>query len=704
MSFEHDVEPILTRAGCNSGPCHGKARGQNGFQLSLLGFDADFDHKALAQDIFGRRTDPVRPEESLVLLKATATLPHGGGKRFDRSSEHYATLRDWIVEGLVRDAGPKRSLERVESEPASLTLAFGERRPLRITARYSDGTTRDVTELATYLSSEAPAAAVDEHGAVKAGPLPGDATILARYRGLIATVPVSIPLPDRPPDAYYNGLPRKSFIDDLVYAKLKQLGLDLSPPADDATFLRRAFFDAIGRGPTADEARTFLADPSPEKREKLVHALLDRPEWADHWATKWMDLLRPNPYRVGMKAVLSLDAWIRASFRRNEPLDRFARAIVTARGSTFRDGPPVIFRDRRSPDEIAPMLSQLLLGVRLECAKCHHHPFESYGQEDFYSLAAYFARVGYKGTGLSPPISGSEEIVFSAKSGSVRHPRTGQELPPRPLFGGAPPLVDASGAPRDPREAFADWMLSSENPYFARVHANRIWRDLMGRGLVEPVDDLRPTNPPSNEPLLDALAKQFRADGFDQKKLLARIMTSHVYGLSSEPTARNARDLRNHSRHYRERLGAEAVLDALCDATGVPEKFAATPAGTRANQLWTFRIESLSLDAFGRPDPNQDPPCQRLSDTNLVQALHLLNAPALHAKVTSDSGRAAVLAQSPLRDEEVVEELYLSVYGRPPHEPERAAALERFKSETRRAATEDLLWAVLNSPEFLFKN
>src|SRR5262245_27962543 len=336
VSFEHDVEPILARAGCNSGPCHGKARGQTGLQLPLLGFAPDFDHRALAHDVYGRRTDPVRPEESLILLKATATIPHGGGKRFDRSSPHYATLREWIAQGLAREAGPRRSLERVEAEPPSLTLAFGERRPLRITARYSDGTTRDVTPLATYLASEAPVAAVDERGEVTAGPLPGDAPSLARFQGRFATVPVSIPLSDRPPDAYYQALPRKNFVDELVYAKLKTLGLDLSPPADDATFLRRAYFDAIGRGPTSDEARAFLDDPAPQKRDALVRALLDRPEWADHWATQWMDLLRPNPYRVGIKAVLNLDAWVRAAFRANLPYDRFARAIVTARGSTFR--------------------------------------------------------------------------------------------------------------------------------------------------------------------------------------------------------------------------------------------------------------------------------------------------------------------------------------------------------------------------------
>ena len=370
--------------------------------------------------------------------------------------------------------------------------------------------------------------------------------------------------------------------------------------------------------------------------------MLDRPEYADHWANKWVDLLRPNPYRVGIKAVLNLDAWIRDAFRRNLPYDQFVRAIVTAQGSTFAQGPATIFRDRREPDEIAPMVSQLFLGIRLECAKCHHHPFESWDQAQFYEFAAYFARVGRKGTGLSPPISGGEEIVYTAKSGSVKHPLTGATLAPKPLFGSAPVSDDPDA---DPREALARWMIAPENPYFARVIVNRVWADLMGRGIVEPVDDLRATNPPSNGPLLDALADDFRRHGYDLKHLIRTILTSSVYALSSEPNERNVADTRNFSRHYRQRLRAEVLLDAISDMTGVPETFAAAPPGSRATAIWTHRAPSLFLDTFGRPDPNQDPPCERTSDTSVVQALHLMNSPDLHKKVTSDAGRAARLAR-----------------------------------------------------------
>ncbi|HEV7226168.1 MAG TPA: DUF1549 and DUF1553 domain-containing protein, partial [Pirellulales bacterium] len=473
-------------------------------------------------------------------------------------------------------------------------------------------------------------------------------------------------------------------------------------PASDSIFLRRAHLDAIGRLPTAEEVRAFLADPSPSKREALVDRLLERAEYADFWASKWADLLRPNAYRVGIKATFSLDAFLRDAFRRNQPYDQFVRDLVTAQGSTWRNGAVTLFRDRRTPDEITTTVSQLFLGIRLECAKCHHHPFEVWGQNDFYGLAAYFARIGHKGVGLSPPISGSEEMFFTAAKGSVEHPLSGETLAPKPLFGQAPEIKPGD----DPREALADWMLSAENHFFAEVQANRLWADLMGRGLVDPVDDIRATNPASNQALLTALGAEFRRLGFDQKKLLRTIMTSHVYGLSSLPNERNVVDTRNYSRHYRQRLRAEVLLDAVCDITEVQEQFAGMPPGSRATEIWTHRVESLFLDAFGRPDANQDPPCERTPDTTVVQALHLMNAPNLHAKVTSDQGRCAKLAASDKTPEQIVEELYLLAYNRPPASEELQIGAQVFAASqgNRRQAAEDLLWALLNTPEFMFKD
>ena len=389
-TFEHDVEPILTRAGCNAGACHGKSGGQNGFALSLLGFDRDFDFKALARDTGGRRVSRLEPGRSLLLLKATAEVPHGGGRRFEPGGAFHDVLRRWIVAGMPRTPGDAAKLEGIEVAPTERTVARDESFPLRVTARYDDGSRLDVTHLAAFASSESTLVAVDADGRVKAGRFPGEATLSARFEGSFANCDVSIPLPGDVPAGLYENLPRANFIDGLTWAKLRKLGLTPSARSADATFLRRAHLDVIGRLPTPDEARAFLADSSADKRARLVDRLLDRPEYADHWANKWMDLLRPNPYRVGIKAVLNLDGWIRDVFRSNLPYDEFARRVVTAKGSTFDPGAATIFRDRREPQEIAPMLSQLFLGVRLDCAKCHHHPFEPIGQEQFYEFAAYF--------------------------------------------------------------------------------------------------------------------------------------------------------------------------------------------------------------------------------------------------------------------------------------------------------------------------
>ena len=703
VTFERNVEPILTRTGCNAGACHGKARGQNGFALSLLGFDPTWDYDAIVKEGGGRRVSRVVPEDSLLLRKATAQAPHGGGLRLAPGSRAYETVLRWIAAGMPRTPPDAPRLARIAVEPAERTLKRSESFSLRVTAHFTDGSDEEVTSLAAFASSESALVNVDAGGRVTAGPIPGDATISARFGGLFANCDVNVPLPGELPGARYDALPRSNLIDEHVWTKLRKLGLLPSAPASDATYLRRVYLDVIGRLPSSDEVREFLADPSSGKRARLIDHLLDRPDYADHWANKWVDLLRPNPYRVGIKAVLNLDGWIRDAFRRNMPYDRFVYAIITARGSTFDQGPATIFRDRREPEEIAPMISQLFLGIRLECAKCHHHPFESWDQTQFYEFAAYFARVGRKGTGLSPPISGGEEIVFTARSGSVKHPRTGRNLEPRPLYGSALVSDDPDS---DPREALARWIIAPENPYFARVIVNRVWADIMGRGIVDPVDDLRATNPPSNGALLDALADDFRRHRYDLKHVIRTILASSVYALSSEPNERNVADTRNFSRHYRQRLRAEVLLDAISDVTQMPDSFAAAPPGSRASAIWTHRVPSLFLDTFGRPDPNQDPPCERTGDTSVVQALHLMNSAELHKKVTSDAGRAARLSKGKQSPRAIVEELYLLTYNRFPTEEESSVGISLFEGPRadRRMAVEDLLWALLNSAEFVFKD
>ena len=739
ISFQLDVQPILTSTGCNSGGCHGKQRGQNGFQLSLLGFDSEFDFAAITKESRGRRIFPASPEKSLLIQKATGALPHGGGQRISPGSEEYRVLIDWIQQGNARKIPNEKKLIRVSLNHTERLLAANQSSQLQVTAHYDDGSTRDVTQQATYQSNDAAIVSVNETGKILAGDLPGETAIMARYMYNIEVCHVAIPLAEKVDQAVYDQLPRNNFIDDLVWKKLRRLNIVPSDSIDDAKFMRRVYTDIIGRIPTAVEARRFLNSKTQNKRAKLVDQLLEMPEYAEFAANKWADLLRTNPYRVGIKTTLNYDRWIRQQFRQNVPYDDFVKSLVSAKGSTFRNGATTMFRDRRSPDELTTIVTQLFLGIRLECAKCHHHPFEKWSQEDFYSFAAFFKNVSRKGTGLSPPISGSEEIIMESANGSVKHPATGKVLSPSPLFGEANIGTESTGydslqsdqSSKTLRDVLADWIASEENEYFAKVQVNRVWADLMGRGIVEPVDDLRATNPPSNSELLDALAQDFVKQGFDQKQLIRTICNSYVYSLSSKPNKKNIADRINYSRHFRHRMRAETLLDSLSQVTGIKPSFDATPNGTRASEIWTHRTGSLFLDTFGRPNPNEDPPCIRSSDFTVTQSLHLMNARDFHRQLVSDKGNAAKLAESEKSDREVVNKIYLMIYSRLPtfdelkfasaivsgEEPgsDEPAAVETSSQVTqnaqvpkrmnqvkpnRRKRIEDLMWAMINTPEF----
>lgn len=712
ISFELDVQPILSALGCNTGPCHGKQRGQNGFQLSLLGFDSDFDYNAVVREARGRRIFPAVPAASLLIQKATAELPHGGGRRMEVGSEPYQTLIAWIAQGAPRRVADEPALDYVQLVQDKFSLAPGEQQSLQVLAHYSDGSTRDVTRLATYLSNEATVVGVDEAGVMTAAALPGETAVMVRYMNHISVADVVIPQGEQLTEEAFAHLPQHNFIDEHIDAKLRQLAILPSDPAPDHVFLRRVYTDLIGRLPSTEEARAFLsaadgsqsrsAEEQAQRRRELIDRLLERPEYVDHWANQWADLLRPNPYRVGIKAVLNYDNWIRDQFREDVPYDEFARRLITAQGSTWQNGAVTLYRDRRDPEEITTLVSQLFLGIRLDCAKCHHHPFERWSQQDFYQFAAYFAQIGRKGTGLSPPISGSEEIMFFSGSGAVKHPVSGEVLAPRPLFGDTEEI--ASG--QDPREVLANWMTSPENDYFAKVQVNRIWAALMGRGLVDPVDDLRSTNPPTHPELLDALAKHFQASGYNVKELLRTIASSRAYATSSTPNDTNVGDRLNYSRHYRQQLRAETLLDAIADVTQTPSSFSGMPAQSRATQLWTHRTSSMFLDTFGRPDENQDPPCERIPDSTVTQSLHLMNDREIDSRIRSESGRAAKLAASDASAETVVEELYLAAFSRFPtaEESSYAAQLLNAAGDKRREAVEDLMWAMLNSPEFTIQD
>lgn len=719
LSFRTDVMPVLTRAGCYQGACHAKQGGQNGFQLSVLGYDPEFDHGAIVRQAGARRLNRQDPGKSLLLLKATLTVPHAGGKRFGVESAEYRLLTRWIAEGAGFGPAQEPVIQSVQVEPAERVLAPGSRQQLLATAVFSDGSRRDITRQAEFRSNETGIAEVDDDGLIQASKLAGEAAVMVRYQGQVAVSRVTVPQKVVLAPGAYAKLPRQNFIDDLVYRKLGQLNLLPSEACDDATFLRRAYLDLIGTLPTAAETRAFLLDcsqeralgrpaaaprlnsaaPQPEApalaaRAKLVDQLLERPEYADYWAMRWVNLLLVDRDPLFPKGAFAYDRWIRDAFRTNLPFDQFAREIVTASGDTYRDGPANFYRSLATPIEHAKSISQLFLGVRIDCAQCHHHPSERWSQDDFYSMAAFFARVRRKGA------AEFEQVVFAGPDGEVKHPKTDAVMPPRPLGGTAPEIAEGE----DRRAALADWMTAAENPYFAREIVNRMWAMLMGRGFVEPVDDFRVTNPASNAPLLDALAKDFVEHKYDLKHLLRTIAASAAYQRSSRVTPNNAKDTQNYSHYYVKRMGAEVLLDAIGQVTGVPEVYPGHPAGTRAIQLWDNKLPVDFLEIFGRPARLSVCECDRPTDGSVTQVLHLMNSPTIQTRLSAADGVVTRLEKSALMPEQVVEELYLTVYNRTPLPEElkaARAALER-PGASRRTGIEDLLWALLNTPEFVF--
>jgi WD40 repeat protein len=701
-SFIRDVLPVLSKAGCNAGACHAKPDGQNGFHLTVFSYDPKSDYRQILQDARGRRVFPSAPEESLILLKATESIPHEGGERFAKDSDAYRTLVQWISGGMIYRGENEPSLQRISVQPAERSYRKGDTQQLTVQAHYSDGSVREVTALAGFASNDKEIARVTDDGLLTAGKVSGQAVVVARFMGLVGDSRISVPADRTLPATQYASLPVNNFIDELAYAQFQRLGLFPSEPCTDAEFLRRASLDTIGALPSPEEARAFLADPGKDKRDKLIDRLLAHPFYADFWANKWADLLRPNSDRVGIKSVYVLDQWLRESFRANQPYDQFVRDIVLTEGNTHRFGPAVIYRDRREPADLTTMFSQLFLGVRLDCAKCHHHPNEKWGQDDFYKMAAFFGPLKRKGAGISAPISAGNETLYFAPGKTVKHPVTGELMEPQAPDG--PPVKVADNA--DPRRALADWLTDAKNPFFAKAVANRIWAAFFGKGLVDPVDDFRISNPPANPALLDALAQEVVRQKFDLKALMRTILRSHLYQLSATPNEFNRADTRNFSRAYRRRLPAETLADALADVTGIPDIFAGMPPGSRAMQAWTYKIDSQTMDAFGRPNSSTDCPCERDTRPSIVQSLHLMNSRLLQEKLASKDAAARVqrLAESQLPPEEIVTELYLACYTRPPTDEEMKIAAGTFTAEgaTRRTASEDVLWSLLNSAEFVF--
>lgn len=693
VSFHHDILPVLTKAGCNAGACHGKAEGQNGFKLSVFGFDPAADYQALAMEGRGRRLSVPDPDSSLLLQKAVAAVPHGGGRRMEVGDLRYRRLRRWIAEG-AREDDPAASAAPValRVEPARQTLALRGSLQLRVVAVDARGQLRDVTTEAEYSSNAAHVAEVDRGGWVQAAAIPGEAAVLIRYMGHVALARVSVPRPG----VRFPRPPEHNFIDRLAWNKLQQLGIPPSPLAADSTFLRRAYLDVIGTLPSPAEARAFLADPHPDKRARLVDTLLARPEYADYWALRWSDLLRVDRDQVQPQGAVSMARWLRRQFAENRPYDELVRDVLLARGAIGAEGPAGFYRVLEKPEVMSRSVSQLFLGVRIECAQCHHHPSEKWSQEDFYGLAGFFTGVGRK------PLPDGEEAIVAGAGQDMPHPRTGKPVPARAL--GAPP-APMEGV-TDRREALADWMTAPDNPFLARALANRLWAHYFGRGLVEPLDDLRATNPATNEPLLEALAEHLRALRYDLRAFTRTLLTSRLYQLDSSPLPGNAGDEQHHSHATYRALPAEVLLDAIGQVTGVGEQFQGWPAGYRAIQVWDNKLPSYFFQIFGRPVRASVCECERGNEPSMAQALHLMNSPEIGEKLRHREGTARRLAESNLTPTELVEELYLAALSRFPTAAEQAAMLRVFAEAgaDRRAATEDVLWALLNSREFVFNH
>jgi hypothetical protein len=709
--FRNHIEPMLTRAGCSAGSCHGALAGKGGFKLSLRGFDPATDHFVMTRQAAARRVDLTNPAESLVLLKPTRTMPHGGGRRFETDSEEYRRLRDWIAAGAPAPRPDAPTLQRVELFPAAAVLKPQDKLRVIVRAWHSDGHAEDVTPWAKFSSSAEQVATVDEDGRVTVlGP--GETAISAWYANTVAGGVVSVPLATHIDRQVFAQSLRHNFIDDFVIRKLEALRIPPAGPCSDNEFIRRAFLDCTGSLPPPAEVTAFIADSWPDKRARLIDALMDRPEFVDYWSYKWSDLLLVSSQKLPPPAMWAYYRWVRRAVAENRPWDRFARELLTAQGNSLDNGACNFFVLHKDPAELTETAAVTFLGMSVACAKCHNHPLEKWTQDQYWSLANMFGRVGMKNGERNGDVA-----VQSLPAGNVSHLRRGVPMPPTPLD--APPL--AFDDPRDRRIVFADWLTSPENPYFAKALVNRVWRNFLGRGLVEAEDDMRQTNPPTNPELLAALAKDFTAHGYNVKHLIRLVMNSATYQRSSVPPAGAETDDRFYSHYLIRRLPAEVILDAYSQVTGVPTPFdtlqtgsgevavvptALYPKGVRAQQLPDVHPVSRFLDAFGRPERTQTCACERTRDASIGQALHLNNGQTLNDKLRAKESLVSRWLEKKAADDAIFDELFLRALSRPPSPVERARLMEAMmaaKAGTdRRETLEDLAWGVLTGREFLF--
>ena len=710
INFPDQIVPVFTKLGCNSGGCHGKSGGQNGFRLSLLGFEPELDYMTLVKESRGRRLFPAAPDHSLLLTKAVGTVPHGGGKKMDKDSEEYKTVRRWIAAGMPFGDAKDPVVTKISVTPEQRVLSRGSKQQFAVVAHYSDGHIEDITRKAQYESPESDIATVDVTGLVQAHQASGEAAVMIRYQGHVAVFRATVPLDVAIPKYDF---PAQTFVDQFTLKKYQELGLVPASLCTDHEFIRRVMIDLCGTLPTPAEITAFVNDKDPQKRPKLVDKLLERPEYAYYFANKWADILKVKRVGDGRRAVgtFAFHDWLYEAISRDMPYDQFIRAVIAATGDEHSHPPSVWYKEITTPEMFVDDTAQIFLGLRLACANCHHHPFEKWSQDDYWGLAAFLGRVGRKqipqrGGWANQPDPLQRIFVLSA--GAVANKRTGKPAPPKALD--MPPLDVPPGD--DPRQLLVDWMVGPKNPFVARAIANRYWAHFFSRGIVEPLDDMRVTNPPTNPALLDALAADLVKNKYSLKQLVRAIVNSRTYQLSAVPNEFNKADKQNFARFYPRRVSAEVLLDGLRQVTDTPHAFAGLPtdanAPKRAIMLPDEGFTTYFLSVFGKPARTSACECERGGDANLAQVLHLLNSDEVHTMVNRASGRADLLAKDTTRDEKArVTELFLWCFSRPPNDTELTTALAhlaKFPPAQKKTGFENLLWALINTKEFVFND
>ena len=708
INFPNQIVPIFTKLGCNSGGCHGKSGGQNGFALSLLGFVPELDYQTLVKEDRGRRLLPAAPESSLLLLKAAGIMAHGGGKRLDTASDEYKLVRRWIASGMPYGSDKDPVISKITIFPELRLISRQNRQQFAVYAHYNDGSVQDVTQRAQYESNEPDVAIVDGNALIRTLDMSGDAAVMVRYQAQVAVFRATVPLGTKIPT--YTFEPR-TLVDKFTQKKWQELGIVPSDAAPDEIFVRRVYLDITGTLPTPAQVKAFFDDQDPAKRDKLIDALVETPEYSFYFANRWADVLRVkrgnNNQTNRIYATFAFHDWIRQSIAQDKPYDQFVREILGAVGDESKNPPTMWYRDLQKAEQFVDDSCQLFLGVRMACAQCHHHPYEKWGQDDYWGIAAYFAAIGRKTIQTPGVINQNQQqqklVIFNKGTGTVQNTRTGKPAIMKPLDGEPPTLA----AGEDPRHRLVDWMVDAKNPFFARAVVNRYWAHFFGKGIVDPVDDMRVTNPPSNPELLDALAKEFVENKYSLKHLVKVLCKSRTYQLSAMPNDYNKQDKKSFARYYPHRMSAEVLFDAVSQVTGSPATFAGLPTDkhspNRAIMLPDEAFPSYFLDVFGRPQRISACECERVSEANLAQVLHLLNSQEIQGKLARPSGRADQLARDPRPDAEKVEELFMWALARRPTSQQLELALANIErhAKDRRQAYENIIWALINTKEFI---